>query len=142
MCFSRSRRLPPFKDGTERLRFRFLLTVADRDLALVERLRGFLGGGSIRLRPPRKPGWQPSAEFTIGSNRQHLTTTIPFADRYLLTGAKRDHHLAWKAELLAYLEAHDPVGQRPLAVPDLREAGARTRSVSLALLRSAAAPIC
>jgi hypothetical protein len=101
-----TRRLPPFADGTERRRFVFAIAMADRDRTVIEVLRAFVGGGSIRTEPPRREGWQPTCTLSIGSNRQHLRTTIPFYDRYLVTSAKREQYLDWKAELLDYLRAH------------------------------------
>ena len=105
-CFSSTRRLPGFADGTERRRFNFSVDIATRDRPILEALRMFLGAGSITERPAGRAHWQPCSEFRVGSNRMHLRSTIPFADRFLLPCAKRDQYQRWRADLLAYLDAH------------------------------------
>jgi hypothetical protein len=105
-CFTSSAVRPPYRDGSERRRFVFAVSVAACDLEVLRALHELVGGGSLRVRPPRRDGWQPTATFAVSSNRMHLRTTLPFADRYLLPSAKRDQYLCWRAELLAHLEAH------------------------------------
>jgi hypothetical protein len=104
--FYRQRRLPPYADGTERQRFVFALEMAERDAPLVAALRGLLQAGSSTRRDRPRPNEQPTVDVRITSNRQHLRTTVPFMDRFLLPGAKRVQYDAWRSDLLAYLEAH------------------------------------
>jgi hypothetical protein len=97
-----TRKTPPFKDGTERKRFVFQITVAERDRALLEQLRDFLGFGSIRRAPPGKPHHQPEAVLSVASTRAHLAATIPFGEAFLLFGAKRRQFEQWRDALLAW----------------------------------------
>ncbi len=97
-----TRKQPPFKDGTERKRFVFTLCMAERDRALVEELRSFLGFGSIHRPPRAKPHWQPVCTLTIASIRAHVAATIPFSEEYLLPCAKRAQFERWRDELLAW----------------------------------------
>jgi LAGLIDADG endonuclease len=101
-CFFVTRKKPPFKDGTERKRFVFQVAVAERDCAVLEELRSFLGFGSIRRAPPDKPHHQVQAIYCVASIRAHLTATIPFAEEFLLFGAKRRQFEKWREELLAW----------------------------------------
>lgn len=85
-------------------KFVFGATVGARDRPLLEILHRFLGVGSIHVRVPRNPEWQPEVTFTVNSIRAHRRTTIPFADRYLIAGKKREQYLRWKEELRRYAE--------------------------------------
>ena len=87
--FSVTRRLPPFVDGTPRLRFVFTVTMASRDRPLLEALGTFLSVGSIADRPPLLPHHEALSSFSVGSHRAHHAATIPFAERFLLPCAKR-----------------------------------------------------
>jgi hypothetical protein len=80
--------------------------MADRDLSVLQALREFLGVGSINVQPRRRPHWQPVAEYSVRSHRAHRTVTIPFADRFLLPGAKRRQFEAWRDALYAYEVRH------------------------------------
>lgn len=100
--FCITRKLPPAVDGSVRLRFIFKVTMASRDRALLEDLRNFLGFGCINDAPARKPQWQPTSTFTIGSIRGHRMATIPFAERYLLPSAKRRQFERWRAAMDTY----------------------------------------
>ncbi len=95
-------RLSPFNDGTPRLRFVFEVTVATRDRHLLEALQLMLGFGCIVDSPRRKPEWEPTSQFRIASRRAHFAATIPWADKYLLPGAKRGQYDAWRDALLSY----------------------------------------
>lgn len=109
-----------FADGSPRLRFRFQVTVATRDRALLEQLRRLLGYGSITDRPPGRPGYQPTSELRVSSFRAHREATIPFADRYLLPSAKRDQFERWRAQMDEYLAAHPSrwgLGPSPCCMP-------------------------
>ena len=55
-CFCITRKLPPFADGSPRLRFRFEVKVASRDRPILEALRRFLGFGSISDQAARQAG--------------------------------------------------------------------------------------
>lgn len=87
------------RDGTARLKFIFQVTVADRDLALLESLRHFLGHGSIRRRPRPVETWLPAATYSITSHRAHRLATIPFAESYLLPCAKHVQFERWRDRL-------------------------------------------
>ena len=104
-CFTSTAIQPPYRDGSERRRFVFTVSVADRDLDVLLALQEMVGGGSLHRRPSRN-GWLPTATFSVSSNRMHLETTIPFADRYLLPSSKRMQYLAWRADLSAHLARH------------------------------------
>lgn len=101
-----TRRLPPFADGTPRLRFVFEVTVATRDRTLLHALRDFLEFGSITDRPPTKPGWQPTSTFHIGSMHGHRNATIPFAESFLLPCAKRSQFELWRTAFIAWEHDH------------------------------------
>lgn len=102
-CFTITVAKPPRVDGSTRLRFAFLLTMAMRDRRLLESLRYALGYGSINDAPPAKPGWQPTSTLTVASRKAHLAATIPFMDAFLLAPThKRVQYEQWKGALLAY----------------------------------------
>jgi hypothetical protein len=102
-CFYVSRSGQRFvADGSERLRFGFAVTMAQRDRALLELLRSFLAVGSLRNSAPPRPHWQPTRTFSITSCADHRSATIPFAECYLLPSAKREQFEAWKAAMTDY----------------------------------------
>ncbi len=76
--------------------------MAQRDRAILEALRTFLGVGSIGDSEPRVPHWQPISRYTAASLKAHRAATIPFAERFLLPSAKRRQFEEWRDELLAY----------------------------------------
>jgi LAGLIDADG endonuclease len=101
--FSISRRRERFtRDGSERLRFLFGVTVATRDRPLLEALQQLLGAGTIAEKPPSKPGHLPKCEFSIRSSSTHRSVTIPFAERFLLPSHKREQFEHWRNELYRY----------------------------------------
>jgi hypothetical protein len=93
------------------MRFRFGVTVATRDLPILEALHMFLGVGSFHARPAPRAGWQPTSTLTVASFRAHRAGTIPFADHFLVPSAKRDQYQRWRDELLRYDDAR-PMRQR------------------------------
>jgi hypothetical protein len=105
-CFGVTRSLPPFKDGATRLRFVFSITMASRDRPLLEALQSFLGYGSILDRPAQGQ-WLPASTFTINSRLAHLTSTIPFADHFLLPCEKRKQFEEWRSRFMEH-EADRP----------------------------------
>ncbi len=106
--FSISRRKERFaRDGSERLRFLFGVSVAARDRRLLEGLQQLLGAGTIRDLPPRRPEHLPISEFSIRSTATHRAVTIPFAERFLLPCHKREQFEHWRDELYRY-EAERP----------------------------------
>jgi hypothetical protein len=110
-----------FADGSPRRRFRFELTMAERDRPMVEALRSFLGVGSIRDMPPSREGWLPGVRLTINSHRAHRKVTIPFAEQFLLPCAKRRQFDEWRAELDRYESEHPTrygQGPSPCSVPE------------------------
>jgi hypothetical protein len=80
--------------------------MASRDRHLLEQVRSVLGFGSIHDRQPARQHWQPTSALTVASRKAHLRATIPFAERYLLTSAKRSQFERWRSELLDYDELH------------------------------------
>lgn len=101
-CFTTTRRLPPFADGHPRLRYKFSVEMASRDRQLLERLRDFLGRGSIHDTPARRQSWRPTSTFLIASSVGHHEATIPFAETYLLDSGKRRQFEEWKASFRRY----------------------------------------
>lgn len=109
-CFRRSERRERFRDGSPRIRFVFELSLAEPDLPLVEALQAMLGGaGTIRLREPRRPGWQREACLTVAAERLHLARTIPFAEQFLPPCHKRAQFERWRDELSAYRQRREQV---------------------------------
>jgi hypothetical protein len=86
----------------------FSVAVAQRDRNLLEGLQTFLGAGCIYDRPRRKAHWQPVSTFCIASRKANLQRVVPFADRFLLPGAKRRQYEPWRDSLRAYVTAHPP----------------------------------
>lgn len=74
-CFTTTRWLPPFADEHPRLRFKFSVEMASRDRQLLERLRDFLGRGSIHDTPPAGRAGSPRAPFS--SPHRSVTTRRP-----------------------------------------------------------------
>lgn len=101
---SRTRRTR--QDGSSVLRFVFAVSMATRDRVLLERLRSFLGAGSLSDRPPRDSRWLPISTFTINGRRTHHAVTVPFAERFLLPCAKRVQFERWRDALRTYESAH------------------------------------
>jgi len=94
-------------DGSRRTRFIFAVTVAERDLTLLEAMRTFLGGrGSIRRQDRGNPRWLPVVSYSISSRKAIREVVIPFCDEYLLPSAKRDQFDAWRARFDGYERAH------------------------------------
>jgi hypothetical protein len=89
-------------DGSERRRFRFLITMADRDLPAISALRSLLGVGSIMHRPPPRANCQPTVTLSVVSRKALREAVIPFFDRYLVAGHKRTQYLRWRDEFTAY----------------------------------------
>jgi hypothetical protein len=104
---------PPRRDGSPRLRFRFGVTVADRDRSVLEALQSYLGAGCINDAPSRQDGWLPQSTFTVGSLNAHRRATIPFAESFLPPSAKRGQFEAWRDRLLRY-ERERPVRTRSI----------------------------
>jgi hypothetical protein len=92
-------------DGSIRKRFVFSVAMATRDRPLLEALHSFLRVGSLRDAPARASGLQPITTLTVNSVRSHRAAVIPFAERYLLPGAKRTQFERWRAELDSYWSA-------------------------------------
>src|SRR4051812_1871739 len=88
--------LSPRVDGTPRRRFRFVVTMADRDLPVLEALRAFIGVGSVSRRPAQRSNWQPTATYTVAGRKGLREALIPFCDRYLLASHKRTQYLRWR----------------------------------------------
>lgn len=101
-------------DGSERLRFVFSVSMADRDAQLLETLKEFLGVGSLRHSKPRNVRWLPQVHYAIGSRVAHRLVMIPFADEFLLPGAKRTQFERWRVRFEEY-ERDNPtrIGEGP-----------------------------
>jgi hypothetical protein len=80
--------------------------MATRDSSLLEALREFLGVGSLNVQPARRKNWQPLAAFSVRSHRAHRARTIPFAEHFLLPGAKRRQFETWRDSLYEYEAMH------------------------------------
>jgi hypothetical protein len=101
-CFRWTQRRERFADGSPRLRFVFELSLTAEDRHLLIALQSFLGAGSIDDRGVRRPGWTAESRLTIASEAKHLAATIPFADRFLPTGRKREQFEVWRDRLHVY----------------------------------------
>ncbi|WP_334142719.1 LAGLIDADG family homing endonuclease [Rhabdothermincola sp.] len=101
-----TRQLPAFANGDPRLRFVFAVATAQCDRPMLEALQTFLGAGSVRDSPRRRPGWQPVSTFAINSRLKVRAVVIPFADRFLPASAKRRQYDQWKQAFDAYEQAH------------------------------------
>jgi len=91
-----------FRDGSPRLRFIFQVAMASRDRQLLVGLRDFLGCGSIRRHQPRTARHSEMTIYAVTSLEEHLSTTIPFLERFLLASRKRAQYEEWRDRLLAY----------------------------------------
>jgi hypothetical protein len=110
------------RDGSLRLRFVLSLKMAAWDRPLLTSLQRFLGAGAVNDFAPRKPGWQPTASFTISGRFTHNRVTIPFAEGYLPRASQKwQQFLHWRGDLRAY-EARHPSqwgkGPSTCSVPD------------------------
>jgi hypothetical protein len=106
--FCVTRQIRAFPDGSPQLRFLFKVTMASRDRPLLEALQAHLGCGPIYDSPARRSYWQPLSSLEITSRALHHAATIPFAEQFLLPGAKRRQFDKWRADMLAYEKAHPP----------------------------------
>jgi hypothetical protein len=109
-----------FIDGSPRLRFVFQISMAQRDLHLLEALRAVLGFGSIRGVPRAREHWQPIATYSVSSRRAHHRATIPFFERFLLPSAKRHQFELWRDALRSYevlRPSRHGKGRSPCSVP-------------------------
>jgi hypothetical protein len=84
----------------------FGVQVAADDVGLLREIQVTLGAGSIRLEEPRKAHWKRTAIYSVKSIKAHVTSTLPFMDRYLLPCAKRMQYFAWRENLDAYVKRH------------------------------------
>ena len=106
-CFSITRAsAQPRRDGSTRLRFVFSLTMATRDLQIVEALRNDLGVGSMEIKRPQDPRHLEQVCLTVNSRRAHFAATIPYMERYLLPSAKRTQYERWRDALIEHELAH------------------------------------
>jgi hypothetical protein len=118
--FTTVRQRRPYRDGSPRLKFVFCMTMARRDLPVLEALRSFLGYGSIQHHKRGRAHWQPTSTLRIHSIWAHRNATIPFAEEFLLPCAKRRQYAEWRDHLLAYDSAHPNrygKGPSPCSVP-------------------------
>ena len=121
--FGVTRKRPDFTTGEARLTIRVLGRDGDprhggaRSAAEHPALRFDPG------RTPTQPHWQPIAYFSITSQRAHHAAVIPFADRYLVPGAKRDQFERWRSASYAYesFTRADMAVVPPRAVPGCAE---------------------
>jgi hypothetical protein len=97
---------PTRKDGSQRLRYWFAVTMAARDGALLTALQEVLGVGSIEASRSRNGRWLPTQRYSISSRRAHRNVTIPFFDEYLLQSAKRLQFDVWRERFDAYEREH------------------------------------
>jgi hypothetical protein len=119
-CFSTVRQRRPYRDGSPRLKFVFSMTMARRDLPLLEALRSFLGFGAIQHYRRGRRHWEPTSVLCINSIWAHRNATIPFAEAFLLPCEKRRQYEEWRDHLLAYDLAHPNrygKGPSPCSIP-------------------------
>jgi hypothetical protein len=98
----------------------FCMTMARRDLRLLEALRSFLGYGAIQHYKRDQEHWQPISTLRIHSIWAHRKATIPFAEAFLLPCEKRRQYEGWRDRLFAYDLAHPNryrKGPSPCSVP-------------------------
>jgi len=96
------------------------MTMASRDLPILEALRSFLGFGSIQHYRRGRRHWQPISVLRINSIWAQRNATIPFAEAFLLPSEKRRQFEEWCDQLLAYDLAHPNrygKGRSPCSVP-------------------------
>jgi len=118
--FTVARSARSFHDGTPRLRWVFQVTVASRDRHLLEALRRLLQVGSIHDVAPQRAHWQPTSTYAAASRRSAHRAVIPFAERYLLPGAKRRQFERWRDALLTFERTRPTrwgLGPSPCTVP-------------------------
>jgi hypothetical protein len=105
-CFLK-RSMSPYGDGSPRWRFSLQVTMAQRDLPLLEALRSFLGAGSVYGDArPKRPGWLPISTFAVSGHRRHMELTIPFIETFMPSCAKRAQFEAWRRDLSDQESAH------------------------------------
>jgi hypothetical protein len=111
--------LPPRVGGSPRLRFRFLVSMADRDLPLLIALRSFIGVGSIQYAAAPRVTWHPTATYSVSGRKGIREAVIPFCDTFLIASAKRTQYLRWRERFSDY-EARFPsnwgAGPSPCAI--------------------------
>ena len=85
----------------------FGISVADRDLAILDALRAALGAGSLtRERKPRDPKWQPQATVRVSGRRQNVERVVPFMECWLPRHSRKYQQFAvWRDALLADVAA-------------------------------------
>jgi hypothetical protein len=107
-------------DGSERLRFRFTIKMADREVDALRDLHGVLGVGAISFQAARRATWQPTATYSVHSRRAIRTSLIPFCDEHLLWSFKRQQYLHWRERFITY-ESRFPsnwgAGPSPCSIP-------------------------
>jgi hypothetical protein len=119
-CFTTVRQRRPYRDGAPRLKFVFSVTMARRDLLLLEALRAFLGYGAIQHYRRGRNHWQPTSVLRIHSIWAQQNATIPFADAFLLPCEKRRQFERWRDQLIAYDLGHPNrygKGPSPCSIP-------------------------
>ena len=99
--------LAPRVDGSPRLRFRLMVTMADRDRPMLTALRMFLGVGSIRHLAARRVTWQPTSTYSVTGRKGIREAVIPFCDTFLVCSAKRTQYVHWREQFVDY-EARFP----------------------------------
>jgi len=103
-CYCRSKRTQRFvADGSPRFRFSLFVVMADRDRAILEQLKGYLGCGLIYDRQPRKAHHLPTVSYSVSRESDLLDHVIPFSDQFLLpSAAKYQQYLEWRDWLITY----------------------------------------
>jgi hypothetical protein len=71
----------------------------------------FFGVGHVYRYPPRRPGTQGAAIFTVQRRRDLVEVVLPFLDTYLPPSRKLRQYTAWRASLLAGRYSPDASGR-------------------------------
>ena len=83
-------------------RHAFTVALGARDGATCDALRDFFRVGHVYRYPPRRPGTDGAAIFTVQARADLVDIVVPFADHFLPNRRKRSQYLDWRATLLAY----------------------------------------
>jgi hypothetical protein len=81
-------------------RFRFAVALGGTDAGMCELLRAFLGVGSVRTYPKRKPEHDDEVVFAVTSRAALREVVVPFIDEHLRPCYKRRQYEDWRRALL------------------------------------------
>lgn len=84
--------------------FRFAVALGATDAASCFELQAFLGVGHVSFSPRRKPHHDDNVMYAVQAQQELLEVIVPFIDAHLPESYKRRQYLAWRVDLLGYLE--------------------------------------